>query len=290
MIIKFKPVFMDKIWGGDNLQKKYNFPVSNKCGECWGISTHKNGLSVVAKTKYEGRTLKDLFDNEKQLFGEYPGYEFPILVKVVDAGANLSIQVHPDNEYAKKENSLGKEECWYILDAKKGTEIIVGHKATSKQQLKDAIENATLEPLCNSFPIKKEDFFYIETGTIHAICEGTTLLEVQQSSDLTYRVYDYNRLENGIARDLHIKQALDVINIPDKPLKTNHINTFFDYKILDNSDTTKYTASKHGDFIFIIDGLGYFNDTEVQRGEFLMVPSGFEYKVSGTIKYQKTTF
>jgi len=290
MIIKFNPILMDKIWGGDKLKKNYGYQASDKCGECWGISCHPNGLVTVQNSEYKGRTLKDLFDNEKHLFGDYPGKEFPILVKIVSAGDNLSIQVHPDNEYAKRENSLGKEECWYILDAEKDTKIIIGHHAKTKEEFSNAIKDGSLENLCNEFSIKNGDYFYINTGKLHAICAGTTLLEVQQSSDITYRVYDYNRLQDGKPRPLHINQALDVTNIPDTELLTTHKNTYFNYEILENSTLSTYKSSRYGDYIFIIEGNGSFNRTPVQKGDFIMIPSNKEYKVYGNIKFQKTTF
>lgn len=290
MVLKLQPVFFDKIWGGKKLKEKYNYPVSNNCGECWGISAHKNGSSIIMNTEFAGKTLKDIYNTNRELFGNYPKKEFPILVKVIDAEDNLSIQVHPDNEYAKKENSLGKEECWYVLDTDPDTEIIVGHNAKSKQEFEQAIKNGTLEHLCKSFKTKPGDFFYIETGTLHAICKGTTLLEVQQSSDITYRVYDYNRLQDGQPRDLHVKEALDVVSIPDKTLLTTHKNTFFNYDLVQNTTLSSYRSSKHGDYIFIIEGEGSFNKTPVRKGDFLMVSANSDYSVFGNIYFQKTTF
>lgn len=290
MIIKFKPVFMDKIWGGKKLKQNYNYNVSDTCGECWGISAHDNGLSVIENTKYQGMTLKDLYKDHRELFGNYQNPEFPILVKIVDASKNLSIQVHPNSEYAKRENSLGKEECWLILDAEPQTEIIIGHKALSKDDFIKALDDHTVEELCSSHSIKKGDFFYIETGTLHSIKKGTTLLEVQQSSDITYRVYDYKRLENGKLRELHIDKALDVLNIPDKGLVTSHINNHFNYEILTNTTLKSIKAHHHGDYIFIMEGQGSFNKTPVKKGDFLMVTAATDYQVFGNMQYQKTTF
>jgi mannose-6-phosphate isomerase class I len=290
MIIKLEPVFFDKIWGGTKLKSNYNFNVSDTCGECWGISAHKSASSKVLHKEYSGLTLRDLYNRHRALFGNYDKEEFPILVKVIDASKNLSIQVHPDDTYAATFNSLGKEECWYILDAEENTNIIIGHNAKTTKEFKNAITTGTLETLCNQFPIKKKDFFYIEAGTLHAICKGTTLLEVQQSSDITYRVYDYNRLQDGAPRDLHVKEALDVVDIPAKELITTHKDTYFNYDIITNQTLTRQTASKHGDYIFIIEGEGSFDKTPVRKGEFIMVPSLNDYTIFGNVTYQKTTF
>ena len=290
MILKLKPVFFDKIWGGKKLRENYKFNTSDNCGECWGISAHKNGSSTIENGIYKGKNLNQLFDNEKALFGNYEGSEFPILVKVIDATDNLSIQVHPDNDYAKRENSLGKEECWYILDAEIDSDIIIGHNATSKKQLEEAIESNTLENLVCSHPIKTGDFFYINSGTLHAIRKGTTLLEVQQSSDITYRVYDYNRLQDGKPRDLHVKQALDVIKIPDNELETTHNDRFFNYNVIEVKTESVVKSSPHGDYIFIIEGMATFDNIPLNKGDFIMVSANSSYKISGNVKYQVTTF
>ena len=218
MIIKFQPIFFDKVWGGDDFKRLYDYPTGENCGEAWGISAHPNGSSIVRNGEYKGRTLLELFENEKQLFGHFKGDEFPILVKIISAKQNLSVQVHPNNKQAKKYNSLGKEECWTILDHEKNAKILIGHKALTKQEWLDALENNTVESLLNEYKIQKDDFFYIKAGTVHAICAGTALLEVQQSSDITYRLYDYNRLHNGKLRELHVEKGLDALKIPSEPL------------------------------------------------------------------------
>ena len=291
MILKLKPVLFNKIWGGNKLKLNYNYPADNNCGEAWGISAHPHGSSIVDNSSFKGLTLKELFDNNKELFGNYPGIEFPILVKVIDAKTNLSIQVHPDNDYAKQFDSLGKEECWYILDTDPNTEIVIGHHAKSHNELNKAIDEDKIELLANSFPIKKDDYFYIDAGTLHAICSGTTLLEVQQSSDITYRVYDYKRKQDdGTYRDIHKEQAKDVITVPDNNVNRKHNDIYFTYDILTNATLSTQTAHLHGDYIFIIDGEGTFDKTPVRKGDFIMVTSSSEYEVFGNLTYQKTTF
>ncbi len=178
--------------------------------EEWIISAHPNGENYIRDTEL---TFRQYYREHQHQFGENLPPEFPLLVKIIDTFSDLSIQVHPGDNYAKKyENSLGKAECWYILEAD-DTEIIAGQKKTTPKQILSAIQEDNIIKLCNIQKIDKGDFFYIPAGCIHAIRKNTKLLEIQQSSDITYRLYDYNRRdENGNVRDLHVKQALDVID------------------------------------------------------------------------------
>ena len=290
MIIFFEPVFFDKVWGGNFLSSKFNFNVSNTCGECWGISTHKNGESIIKNTEFKGKTLKYLFDNHKSYFGNYSKNEFPILVKIIDAQKDLSIQVHPDDSYARKLGSFGKSECWYILDALDNTKMIIGHNAKSLDELTNMINSKDYNNLLNKIDVKKNDYFYIEAGTVHAICKGTLLLEVQQSSDITYRLYDYDRLDNGKLRDLHIKKAIEVIKIPDNEVVTTHNNKYFDYEIIEIHNNTSFISHLHGDYLAILEGHGTINDLTIKKGDFLMVTSNESYNIDGNIKLQRTRF
>lgn len=286
MIIKLQPLFFQKVWGGNAIHQVYGYDCKENTGEAWGISGHKNGASIVMNTAFKGKTLRELYEEKPALFGDYPSKEFPILIKVIDAEDDLSIQVHPDDAYAKKyENSLGKTECWYILDAKKGTDIIVGHKAKNLSEFKTFVANNDFESVLNKFPVKKGDLFNIYSGTIHAICKGTLLLEIQQSSDVTYRLYDYNRLSNGSLRELHIDKALDVIKFPNNELAKDKPTNLFDFDIYTNIEEQKGVADKYGDYIFILEGHGYFNDTEVKKGDFIFITSKSDYKVLGALDY-----
>lgn len=219
-ILFLKPYFSHTIWGGSRLRKIFGYDEpGDDIGECWGISAHPDGLSYVSGGEYDGRSLKDLWENEKQLFGNPEGIDrFPLLVKLIDAKTDLSIQVHPDDDYAREnENgSLGKSECWYVLDCPENGKLVVGHNAKTHEELQEMIENDRWNELIREVPIRKGDFISIAPGTVHAIKGGVLLLETQQNSDITYRVYDYGRLQNGKPRQLHIKQSLDVIEIPAK--------------------------------------------------------------------------
>ncbi|HWJ79514.1 MAG TPA: mannose-6-phosphate isomerase, class I [Niallia sp.] len=218
----FEPIFKERIWGGNKLNINFNYNIpSEKTGEAWVISAHPNGLSKVKNGILKGKTLADLWEQHGELFNKPKDHdeEFPLLVKVLDANDDLSVQVHPDDSYARnKENQpFGKTECWYVLSAEDDAEIIYGHHAKTKDELKEKIANADWNTLLRSVKVKPGDFIYVPSGTIHAIGKGIVILEIQQSSDITYRVYDYNRLDTeGNARELHLESAIEVINVPHK--------------------------------------------------------------------------
>lgn len=218
--IFLKPLFHNKIWGGRRLAEEYGYDIpEGAVGECWAISAHPNGDCEVASGAFEGNTLSELWTTHRELFGNAGGDRFPLLIKILDAKDDLSVQVHPDDEYAAEhENgSLGKSECWYILDAKENGDIVVGQNASSKEEFAAMVEQGKWSELLNYVPIKAGDFFRIDPGTVHAIRTGTLILETQQSSDITYRVYDYDRLgDDGKPRDLHLAQSLEVIDYAQK--------------------------------------------------------------------------
>ncbi|MBM7687827.1 mannose-6-phosphate isomerase, class I [Enterococcus ureilyticus] len=214
-----KPVFQEKIWGGNRLHTVFGFDLpSNKIGEDWAISAHPHGVSTVENGEFSGQKLDELWANHRELFGGAKGDVFPLLTKILDAEDDLSVQVHPDDTYGlAHEGELGKTECWYIIDAEPGSTIIYGHNANTREELETMIKEERWDDLLKKVPVKKGDFFYVPSGTIHAIGKGIMILETQQSSDTTYRVYDYDRKDDqGQARELHIQQSVDVTTVPAK--------------------------------------------------------------------------
>ncbi|MGO2853254.1 MAG: mannose-6-phosphate isomerase, class I [Tetragenococcus koreensis] len=212
-----EPVFQEKIWGGNSLHTVFDFDLpSEKIGEDWAISAHPHGVSTIQNGPFKGKKLDQLWQEHQELFGNQQGDVFPWLVKILDAADDLSVQVHPDDSYAlKHEGELGKTECWYIIDAKPGAQIIYGHTAKTREELAQMIQEARWDELFNKVNVKKGDFFYVPSGTIHGIGEGIMILETQQSSDTTYRVYDYDRKDDrGNTRELHIEQSVDVTSVP----------------------------------------------------------------------------
>ncbi|MBY5033536.1 mannose-6-phosphate isomerase, class I [Streptococcus gallolyticus] len=211
-----KSVLQEKIWGGNRLATEFGYDLpSDKVGEYWAISAHPNGVSLVEKGEFAGRKLDELYASEPQLFGNPEELVFPLLTKILDADDWLSVQVHPDDAYGMEhEGELGKTECWYILSAEEGAEIIYGHNARSREELAQMIEDKNWDELLTRVPVKAGDFFYVPSGTMHAIGKGIMILETQQSSDTTYRVYDFDRRDDaGNLRDLHIQQSIDVMTI-----------------------------------------------------------------------------
>ncbi len=299
-ILKINPVFKEMIWGGHKLKDIYGYEIpSDQTGECWAISGHKNGDCEIDNTEFKGKTISWLFQNHKELFNNIEGDEFPLLVKIIDAKNDLSVQVHPNDDYAKThENSLGKTECWYVLDADDNTRMVMGHHAQSKDELIKAIENDGYDELLNSFEINKGDFFYIPTGTIHAICGGSLIYEAQQSSDITYRVYDYHRKDkDGNERELHVQQSIDVSTVPSAH-DQKHI---FVNSHLDHGSKTKYVESdffsvdcyrltgentlinnKPFQMLSVIEGEGTIEGMEVKKGDHFLICSDQEsYVVDG---------
>lgn len=210
------PVMQEKIWGGSRLAQEYGYEIpSDHTGECWAISAHPNGVSRIKNGPFKGMGLDELYQKHPDVFGNPDSSVFPLLTKILDANDWLSVQVHPDDNYAMiHEGELGKTECWYILSAEEGAEIIYGHNASSKEELSQMIISGDWEHLLSRIPVKAGDFYYVPSGTMHAIGKGIMILETQQSSDTTYRVYDFERKDDqGNLRELHLKQSVDVMTI-----------------------------------------------------------------------------
>jgi mannose-6-phosphate isomerase len=283
MILKFIPIAISKVWGGTNLSKLYNIDLDN-IGEIIGISAHHTNSNLISNGPFKGLSFREFFFRHKEYFGNYRNHEFPLLFKIIDAIDDLSIQVHPKDEYARiHENQFGKDECWYILNCSIDARIQIGHHAKSVDEIKEALNNHTLENLLDYHKVNIHDYYYIPSGKVHAICKNTTLLEVSQSSDVTYRLYDYNRLDRGKLRELHIDKSLDVISVPDTLNLVTHVDDLFKFEVLNISDLHK-TSDIYGDYLYVIDGSGNLNDEVVSKGEFIMVTSLFKYKLTGNLK------
>ncbi len=214
--IKLKPEFKEIIWGGNRLKNEYNkISNLNNIAESWELTVRPDGMNTIDGGEFDSLTMEEYIN--KNGFSVVTNKEmdrFPLLIKFIDAEDNLSIQVHPDDEYGMKTaNSLGKTEMWYIIDAKPGAQLVYGLKeGCTVDMLKEAIDNNTVEDMLNYVPVKKGDVFFIPSGLVHAIGAGILLAEIQQNSNITYRVYDYNRKgKDGKPRELHVSDALNVI-------------------------------------------------------------------------------
>jgi len=212
--MKMIPAFKDYLWGGEKLVYEYAKQTSLRpVAESWEVSCHKDGPGVVANGSFAGRTLADVLAENPSFAGSlFADRDFPILIKYIDAKQKLSVQVHPSDDYAlQHENQLGKNECWYVVDASQDATLILGCKnEMSRQQLHRHIADNTLTEHLHAVPVRPGDFFEVPAGMLHAIGAGCLIAEVQQSSNVTYRVHDYGRVDaDGKLRELHIDRALD---------------------------------------------------------------------------------
>ncbi|MFZ4671800.1 MAG: type I phosphomannose isomerase catalytic subunit [Flavobacterium sp.] len=219
--LQFEPILKERIWGGTKLKNYLNKPImSNSTGESWEISTVENDVSVVSNGVYKGKSLNDLINEFPEailgttVYAKF-GKQFPLLFKYLDARDDLSIQVHPNDKLAKeRHNSFGKTEMWYVMQADENARLILGFKKkSSAEEYVQNLKNKTLLTILDTKTVKQGEVYFLETGTVHAIGAGTLIAEIQQNSDITYRLYDFDRVDaNGNLRDLHIDLALEAIN------------------------------------------------------------------------------
>ena len=310
-LLKLRPSYKDYLWGGHRLVEKYNKEFDGDIlAESWELSCHPDGPSYIANGSYAGKTLQEYIDLEgKKVLGSncQKFEEFPILAKFIDAKDNLSIQVHPDNEYAlKNEGQYGKTEMWYIMDCEEGAFLYYGFKKeVSKEEFEERIKTDTLLEVLNAVPVHKGDVLFIEAGTIHAIGKGIVIAEIQQNSNVTYRVYDFGRVgKDGKKRELHIDKAVEVTN--RVPISRN--NTCYphiascDYFTVDclNMDG-KLMSSMKGSVgeesfasILIMEGEGTIScggeTIPYRKGDsFFMSAGSGEYEISGECEALITT-
>lgn len=284
--LKCKSVYKEMIWGA----------------ESWGLTCRSNGMTVIENEDYTGWTLEKLIQLQKeQLLGTqiYMGEEmiFPLLIKFIDANQDLSIQVHPDDEYANKtEQGLGKTEAWYIVDAKPDAQLVYGLQSNiSKEDFIKAIEKNTVEDTLNYVKVYAGDIIYIPAGTVHAIGKGLYICEIQQNSDTTYRVYDYNRTDaNGNLRELHIDQALDVMDFSNemKPIiKEGQLDcSYFHFRVEEITMRTECKSSVEAfQVIVVLEGSTQISTSEytvsAAAGETILIPAALgDYTMDGEAK------
>ncbi len=306
--LKLEPAFKDYLWGGTRLRDDYGKKCDyDKVAESWELSCHKDGNSVISNGSYAGATLADYIEKEgKNVLGTNCGRfeNFPVLIKLIDAKDNLSVQVHPENEYALKvEGEYGKTEMWYIVDCDEGAELLYGFKGNvTKEEFAERIKNNTLLEITNAVPVKKGDVFFIKAGTLHAIGKGILIAEIQQNSNTTYRVYDYGRVgADGKTRPLHIEKALDVTKLcPAEPYPVtapveengcrkqllSKCEYFTVYKI-NIEQTAEFNAdSTSFESILNLEGTAAIRcgDTEItlEKGETAFIPAGCgKYTITG---------
>ena len=305
--LQFEPILKDRIWGGTKLKTVLNKPITTAItGESWELTTVDGDVSVVANGAHAGKSLTELIDAYPEaLLGTEVykrfGKQFPLLFKYLDAREDLSIQVHPNDALAKaRHNSFGKTEMWYVMQADAGSRLIVGFKKDSNpKEYIENLEKKTLLDILDSVPVKVGDVFFLKTGTVHAIGAGLLIAEIQQTSDITYRLYDFDRVDaQGNKRELHIDQALDAINyncVEAKMEYENVANTsntmvdcnYFTTNIIPLEDTVEVHKSgdsftvymcAEGSFTLMSNG----NSHTYQKGDTVLVPAVLsDYQLSG---------
>ena len=294
-IQKLYPECKDYIWGGNKLKEKYGKQTDKSpCAESWELSFHKDGLTRLlgGKTLAETLTGKELGENVKK----FPF--FPVLIKFIDAKENLSVQVHPSDEYAlKNENSFGKTEMWYIVEAEQGAGIYLGFNCdVTKAEYERSIKENRLTELLNFYEVKAGDCYFIPSGTIHAIGKGCLICEIQQNSNLTYRVYDYGRKDkNGNERELHIDKALKVTNLHKfEPITfedcLGKCEYFFVQKYEIECEKQLSTNEKSFHCLTCVKGNGFIEDTKINQGDSFFIPANYgNYLVKGDMEIVLTT-
>ncbi|RUA12840.1 MAG: mannose-6-phosphate isomerase [Flavobacteriia bacterium] len=302
--LKFKPILKEKIWGGEKLKNVLNKKTDkSNVGESWEISDVQGDTSIVSNGALEGKSLSELIvEFKEELVGEkvYRQFKnkFPLLIKFIDAAQPLSIQLHPNDKLAKeRHNSFGKAEMWYIMQADPGSGLIVGFKKeVSKAEYLENLKNKTLTEILNFEPVKEGDVYFIPTGRVHAIKEGVLLAEIQQTSDITYRIYDWDRVDDqGNSRELHTELALDAIDykVQDsyKTSYTKKLNNtvnivdcqYFNTNIISFDKEVKIDYSNKDSFIIYMCVKGsaqiLFNEAnseKISKGETLLIPASLK--------------
>ncbi|WP_373897990.1 type I phosphomannose isomerase catalytic subunit [Haloimpatiens sp. FM7315] len=304
--LKFENLYYKKVWGGRDLEKYRDNLPDGKIGETWDIACHKNGMSVVSNGEYKGKRLDELIREQgSELIGTKISKDwFPLLIKLLNPTTKLSVQVHPDDEYAKRvEGDMGKTEVWYILEAFEGAEIIAGlKKGITKEKLQRAIAEGKVEECMNNIPVKKGETYLIKRGLIHTV-SNVIVAEIQQNSDSTYRFFDYDR-----GRELHVEKALDVIdfNLEGKKsegikvLKEGYSKTYlslgkdFSLELYDIESSCTEKSDKERFYAFTsVEGEGEIeyngNIENINKGDSILIPASLgEYKIKGTIKLLKS--
>ncbi|MEQ8154416.1 MAG: type I phosphomannose isomerase catalytic subunit [Clostridiaceae bacterium] len=298
--IIFENLYYYRIWGGRELEAFRNNLPEGLIGESWDIACHPNGMGIVKNGEFKGMTFENLIKvkREEILGTEIKEEKFPFLIKIITANDKLSVQVHPGDEYAlKNEGDSGKTEAWYVLDAKEGASLVVGTKDCSKEQFEKALGSGDLERYLNRVYVKPGDFYFVKSGLVHGIDGGVTVAEIQQNSDTTYRIFDYNR-----GRELHVQKALDVIDFSLSGEKTTGIKIegedldkvylltcpyFSIEKYIIKSEVTERSDMERFYVFTCAEGSGKIysgkETVEFSKGDSILIPAALgEYKIGGS--------
>jgi mannose-6-phosphate isomerase len=288
--LQFEPILKDRIWGGEKLKTVLNKPITSKItGESWELSTVEGDVSIVENGSLKGKSLTDIIEElPNEILGtkvhEQFGKQFPLLFKYLDAREDLSIQVHPNDKLAKeRHNSFGKTEMWYVMQADENARIIVGFKEdSSKEEYLENLNNNTLVSILDDVKAKPGDVFFLETGTVHAIGAGLVVAEIQQTSDITYRLYDFDRVDaEGNKRELHVDLALDAINY-------NKVDTYKEYQKKTNVSNVVVDCPYFTTNFIPLDGQVEVNKSGETFTVYMCIEGSFEIEYDGNkLAYKK---
>ncbi len=318
-LLKFKKHLVEKVWGGRAFEKdlSFNVPDDKMYGESWEVSCHPAGMSYVEEGEFAGKSLQELFENYKEILVgneiiEKYGEKFPLLIKYLDINDKLSVQVHPDDTYALEvEKEFGKSEVWYVMEASDDAKLILGLKeGVTAEIFKKKVENQDFTDLFNEVKVEKGDFIDVAPGVVHGTLEGSILIcEVQQNSDTTYRIYDFDREVDGVKRELHLDKAMDVIEF-EKPVEISKDSTrekkvlksvtfeemikgeYFSIDKLKIDGTYEDGSYKNFRIYSILDGEGKAmcenKEYALKKGDTYFVPANMDVTIAGDVLILKS--
>jgi mannose-6-phosphate isomerase len=312
-LLFFEPVFKERIWGGTALKTQFGYSIPDEqTGEAWVISDHQNGRTVVRNGVLAGKTIGQLWKERREWFGAAHLEQFPLLVKLLDANKDLSVQVHPDDTYAAlhENGGRGKTEAWLVLQAEPGAKIIYGHRAKDREEFQRMVEQGAWDAMLVEKTVETGDCYYVPGGTVHALGKGIVVLEIQQSSDTTYRIYDYERIgQDGRPRELHLEKALDVVaygqslhkTAPERYMAgTNEITRYIQspYFTIEGwvirEPFQHATADDSFHLISVLDGEGIIRTehekVHIKKGDHFLIPAPMgDYQIGGSLEAVKVT-
>lgn len=299
-LIFLEPIFLTKVWGGSRLRELFGFDLPNdRIGECLAVSARPEGDCRVRDGRFAGQALSELWSGHRELFGGLAGDAFPLQVKLLDAREDLSVQVHPNAAYdAAHGGGAGKNEAWYVLRAPASGQVVGGHTAQTREEFASMVAQARWQELLRRVDVHEGDYLSVPAGTVHAILAGSLFYEIQQASDVTYRLYDYDRLDGGAKRQLHVAEALEVVAVPSVPTVTSP-----EVAVYATATRSLYPRGEQfalsrwevggscsiptgGPFSLggVVEGSGTVNGEAVRPGDHFVVPCGVEeLEVTGSL-------
>lgn len=297
--LRFGNIYFEKVWGGREFESFRDNLLDGNIGESWDVACHNNGISTVINGHLAGNDLNNLIDiHGTDILGtEISPERFPLLIKLINAREDLSVQVHPDNDYAiEREGDMGKTEVWYVLEADEGAELVIGTKQCSREMFNDALATGNIMDCVNRVPIEKGEVYFVKSGLVHAIGGGIMVAEIQQNSDTTYRLHDYGR-----GREIHIDKAMEVVNLDLSTGRSRGLTVELDgctktyYCLCQEFSLEEYhitsRMTEHSDnerfYIFTcVEGEGYISseglNEAIKKGDSIMIPASLgEYSIEG---------